>query len=193
MPSVSTTFTTFGTAARSGSFGFAESWGTPAHAQSVDTNRATYTNGFSTPWPDGYTFYLTARQLSGLVPAGATVDGIRATVTKRRASGVLGSWKDSAVFVIKGGTVQTAQNKATATNYTTSDVGETYGGPTDKWGQTWSAAEINGAGFGIAVSCACAGLDLEDADAPEINAITVEVFYTEAGNKGDLMLSGSGD
>ncbi len=193
MPSVSTNFTTFGTQARAGSLGGTESWGTPANAQANDGSRATYDTNLSTPWPNGYTFYLTAKQIASLVPSGAVIDGVRATVIKRRSSGAIGSWKDSAVYVIKGGTVQTTQNKATATAYTTTDASETYGGPTDKWGQTWTAADVNGAGFGIAVSCVCNGLDLEDADTAQINAVTVEVFYTLAGSPGDIMMTGSGD
>ncbi len=192
MPSVSTNFTTFGTQARAGSIGGSESWGTPANAQANDGARATYGTNAMRPWT-GYTFYLTAKQLAALVPDGATIDGIRATVVKRKSSAGSGTWQDSSVYVIKGGTVQTAQNKATATAYTTSDVGETYGGPTDKWGQTWTAADVNGAGFGIAVSCSVAGMSMEDTDKPELNAVSVEVFYTLAGSPGDLMLTGSGD
>ena len=89
--------------------------------------------------------------------------------------------------------VALSTNKATATAYTTSDVAETYGGPSDKWGLSLTAADVNGAGFGVAVSCLTTGMDPEDTDTAEINAVTVEVFYSLAANPGDLMLTGSGD
>lgn len=196
MPSVSTTFTTFGTSARAGSIGegAGETWSSPSDAQTANGVRSAYDAGAApTPWPDGYTHYLTAKQLTATVPTGATIDGVRATVRKRKSASGSGTWRDSAVHVIKGGSVQTAQNKATATAYTTSDASETYGGTTDKWGQTWTAAEVNGSGFGIAVSCGVTGMGFSDTDTAEIDAVTIEVFYTLPGTPGDMMLTSAGD
>jgi hypothetical protein len=192
MPSVATTFTTFGTAARAGSFGFGETWGNPANAEAADGARASYSNGLMTPWPDGHTFYLTALQLADPVPDGAVVEGVRATVVRRRSAGTLGQWRDGAVHLVTGGTVQTAQNKASAAAYTTSDAGQQYGGPADTWGLALAAEDVNGADFGIAVSCECEGLQLEDADTAEVDAVTVEVFYSLPPTGGGLMLSGCG-
>jgi hypothetical protein len=192
MPSVATNFTTFGTQARAGSIGGSESWGTPANAQTDDDSRASYGTNMVRPW-SGYTFYLTAKQVAEAVPAGATIEGIRATVVRRKTSNGVGTWQDSAVLLIKGGTVQTAQNKASATAYTTTDAAQQYGGPTDLWGLAWTADDVNGAGFGIAVSCATSGMDQEDSDTAEVDSVTVEVFYSLASSPRGLMLSGTGD
>ncbi|MEX2244836.1 MAG: hypothetical protein WD716_13445 [Fimbriimonadaceae bacterium] len=195
MPSVTTTFTTFAEEDRAGSIGGVdtEDWNDPGNAQSNDAARAAWSTSVFPPW-NGYTVYLTAKQLTDLVPGGAVIEGVRATIVKRKSASGSGTWQDSAVFLIVGGTVQTGTNKATTTAYTTSDAGETYGDPTDKWGLALSAADVNGAGFGVALSCGIAGAGFGDTDVPQINAVTVEVFYSlPTGAKGDLMLTGSGD
>ena len=195
MPSVSTTFTTFAEEERAGSIGGTdtEDWNAPGNAQSNDAARAAWSTSVFPPW-SGYTVFLTAKQLTDQVPSGAVIEGVRATIFKRKSASGMGTWSDSAVFLIKGGAVQTGTNKATATAYTTSDAGETYGGPTDVWGLALSDADVNGAGFGVALSCGIAGAGFGDTDVPQINAVTVEVFYSlPTGAKGEMMLSGAGD
>lgn len=193
MASVLTTFTTFGTAARAGSLDPGnESWGTTANAQTSNDVRAIFSASMARPWGTAYTFYLTAKQLTDLVPAGSTIDGIKVTVEKGESLSDAATWTDSAVYIIKGGTVQTAQNKATATVYTVADVAEVYGGAADLWGQTWAPADVNGAGFGVAVSCGVVD-GMFATSVPRIDAVTVEVFYTLAsGAKSELMMTGVG-
>lgn len=182
MASVSTTFTTFGTAARAGSIGGSESWGTPGNAQTNDGSRATYGTNISKPWSDNYTFYLTATQLTDLVPSGATIDGIEVVIERRtNHAPAAETWKDSAVYLIKGGTIQTGTNKAVATSYTGTDAAVTYGGAADLWGIALTDTDVNGSGFGAAISCAISGAsDPSDDSVPEVDSITVTVYYTES-------------
>jgi hypothetical protein len=195
MPSVSTTFTVFAEEDRAGSIGGAstEDWNDPGNAQSSDAARAAWSTSVFPPW-NGHTVFLTAKQLTDQVPSGAVVEGVRATIVKRKSASGSGTWQDSAVFLILGGAVQTGANKATATAYTTSDANETYGGPTDTWGLALSAADVNGAGFGVALSCGISGAGIGDTDVPQVNAVTVEVFYSlPIGPKGEMMMTGTGD
>lgn len=84
------------------------------------------------------------------IPTSAVINGI--TVEISRKVNNTEQTADNEVKLIKAGTVQTT-NKASATNYTTSDVVATYGGPADLWGTTWTPSDINNIGFGNAFSC----------------------------------------
>lgn len=193
MASVSTTFTTFALENRAGQITGTHSWGTPSNAQISNDVRATWSKsgGGAAPY-GGTTAFLKATQLASLVPTGATIDGIKATIERRKTATSDSTAVDSAVCVVKGGTVQTAQNKANATAYTGSDVAATYGGATDLWGLSWTAADVNGSGFGIAISVQV-GIDDLDPAYPEIDAITIEVFYTPApSGSRSLMSAGVG-
>lgn len=193
MPSVSTTFTTFALENRSGQINGTHLWGTVANAQTSNDARATWGHSGTPLGPySGYTAYLKGTQLASLVPAGSQIDGIKATIERRKSATGGTTCNDSAVYVVKGGVVQTTQNKAVGTAYTTTDVAVAYGGATDLWGLSWSAADVNGSGFGIAISCAMVQL-FEDEQVPEIDSITIEVFYTPAvGGGGAMMLTGIG-
>lgn len=180
MPTLTTTFTTFSTEARAGSIGGTESWGTAANAQTDDGAYATYGTNSPQPW-NGYTLYLTAKELTDEVPAGATIDGIEIVLGCGEVSAGVGDWKDSAVYIIKGGTIQTTQNKASASVYTAYPTESvlSHGGAADLWGQTWTAADINAAGFGVAISCVQSGAD-ETGASVQVDYIQVSVTYTEA-------------
>lgn len=52
---------------------------------------------------------------------------------------------------MKGGAV-TGSDKASAAAWPAADVEVSYGGTSDLWGTTWTAEEINDAGFGVAIS-----------------------------------------
>lgn len=82
------------------------------------------------------------------IPAGATIDGITVRVDRRGGSN---GFQDNAMRLVKAGTIG-ATDRATNTKYTTSDVVEAHGGPTDLWGDTWTLADINNANFGAAFS-----------------------------------------
>lgn len=85
------------------------------------------------------------------MPAGATVAGIRFDVDRRTTSG----WPvvDTEVHVVKGGTIGTAVDEASSAQWPWySYATTTYGGATDVWGQTWSAADIESSTFGIAIA-----------------------------------------
>ena len=193
MATLVTSLTTFSTAARASSIGAAgiESWGTPGNAQADDATRATYSsNAVRGTWTT-YTHYLTGSDLADKVPAGATINAITVGIQRRESASDVATWTDSAVYIIKGGTIQTTQNKADATAYTTTDVSVNYGG--DLWGVTWTAAQVNAADFGFAISCGITGDDGEASSVPEVDIIgNILIDYTAAvaGSASDLLLKG---
>ena len=71
----------------------------------------------------------------------------------------MGTTDFNAVQIVKAdGSIGTT-NKATG-NLTTSDAYYSFGGAADKWDETWTAANINHANFGVAVSFKGVGMDI---------------------------------
>lgn len=191
MASLTTTFTTSGTAAFVGSMGGVQTWGTTANALATDNNYAVYSVNQARPWADNsYTFYLKVTELASKVPAGATIDGVTISIERRAGAGA--TWKDKAVYLVKGGVIQTTQNKATATAYTASDVTENHGGAADLWGIALTAADVNASDFGCVFSCFITGDDGEGGSVPNVDLIGVTINYTEAAtsNPSNLLLRG---
>jgi len=87
------------------------------------------------------------------VPGGSTINGISVTYERKCASTSSCS-TDTAngayVSVTKTAGTPVGTNKGTATTWTSSDVTDTWGNASDKWGTTWTPAEINASGFGMA-------------------------------------------
>ena len=81
------------------------------------------------------------------IPLTATVVGVEVFVERRSSSTNNGGSRDASLFLVKGG-AQVGNNLATTTTYTTADTVEVHGSPTQLWGTTWTAAEINAANFG---------------------------------------------
>lgn len=137
------------------------------------------------------TEYLKATGFGFAIPAGANVDGIQVEV-ERYASASPNGAEDELVHIVKGGTVQTAANRATATDWPAGADTDTYassGGPTDLWGVAWDASDINAAGFGAAI--AAVGLASVQV---EIDHVRITVYYTPPApaGAGGLLLLGVG-
>lgn len=129
-------------------------------------------------------YYLTATNYGFSIPAGATIDGIVATIEKIYTGGGLEVPEvyaiDNAVKLIIGGTV-TGDNKANnvSTDWGLDEAVISYGGAADTWGTTPTAEQINASTFGIALA-----VDLVDnygltAEA-QVDHIALTVHYTEA-------------
>ena len=103
-------------------------------------------------WSYPYHDPLLADQFKLEVPNGADVTGITATI--RRAAGGDDEAVDSSVHLIKHGVVGTA-DRALAAPWSAPDfVDADYGGPSDLWGDTWTAADLNADDFGVALTVA---------------------------------------
>jgi hypothetical protein len=61
------------------------------------------------------------------------------------------SASDNAVRIVKGGVIGST-DKSGISNWNSTDTVVYYGGPSDLWGESWSASDINSSNFGFAIS-----------------------------------------
>lgn len=124
-------------------------------------------------WPDPYRDFLLVDEFELHVPESAKIVGIKATI--RRAGGGPDEAADGGVHLLKNG-VMTQVDRSTSTPWSSPDlVNVDYGGGTDLWSETWTSADVNAGGFGVAVSARYP----EDAGSGRayIDAVFVEVSY----------------
>lgn len=99
---------------------------------------------------DPYRDYLLVDDFKLEIPEGAEILGITATI--RRATSGANEAVDAAVRLIKGG-VMGGSDRSSPVPWSAPDfVDEEYGGPTDLWGESWTAAEVNADDFGVALA-----------------------------------------
>lgn len=91
------------------------------------------------------TNYLKCTGYGFAIPAGAIITGITAGVEAHSRR----TMRDYAVQLVKADMIQ-ATNYATNTRLPDPDAYTYYGGATDLWGNTWTAADINDPNFGMA-------------------------------------------
>ena len=89
---------------------------------------------------------LDATNFAFAVPAGAVVTGVSARIEKK--SSVSSTNRDLTVQLLKAGS-PVGNNKASGSNWTTSDAYVTYGAGGDLWGTTWTVADVNASNFGL--------------------------------------------
>jgi hypothetical protein len=152
----------------------AVAWSNPGNAAASDGSYATAVIGAAVTPSE----YLKVTNFGFAIPAGATIDGI--TVAVERSSSQANRVNDSAVRIVKGGTIGST-DKGSATNWPTSDASVNYGGVSDLWGETWAYSDINASTFGMAISAASTGSGTR---AARIDLITITVTYTEAAGGG---------
>jgi len=142
-------------------------WTGPSQASASDDQRALATAGTSQ-----YLFATLAAETR--VPTGATINGIRVRV-ERRKTGSGAAVVDNSVRLIIGGSVS-GDNKGTSTEWQV-DVDETveYGGANDLWGTAPSVAQANAADFGVALSA------VVTTGQAEVDGIEILIYYTLAG------------
>lgn len=136
-------------------------------------NADTSNDAYATTGPGGTpSQYLKATSFGFSVPAASQITGIEAHVERRSA---LGTVFDAAVRIVKGGVVGAA-DRSDGSFWSATDEIITYGSDSDLWGETWSPADINAAGFGVAVSAT------DTFDTAGVDHITMTVYYTLCGD-----------
>ncbi|MDB5271720.1 MAG: hypothetical protein JWO58_87 [Chitinophagaceae bacterium] len=144
-------------------------WSNPLNALLNDASKTT-----STALALGNdTEYLIATGFNFSVPTGMVISGIEVDIVKSATNGISYNVTDNQVRIVKAGVV-TGTNLASPTTWAGTDQTVTYGSSTSKWGTTWTVADINDPGFGIAISAHLAGLLLPTA---RVNAISISVSY----------------
>ena len=120
------------------------------------------------------------------IPGTATVDGIEIIVNKRERVGADNIFDTTAQLMKSGSVVGT--NKASGTEWPSAFADVTYGGPTDKWGTTWTAAEVNSLVFRFK------GAQSSGPNASAVGRVEnarLNVYYTAAAGGAKCALVGS--
>jgi hypothetical protein len=126
--------------------GSSRTWINPSNVAGSDNSYASFGNLTNTA--GAYTDYLVTCKFGLSIPSNAIISGIVVEVERSDASS---KTSDYSVRIVKNGAVGTAEYSKVGV-YPTSDATQTYGGATDKWGETWTPADINSPTFGIAIA-----------------------------------------
>lgn len=136
----------------SGDWGFSNANAVKAHDNNMASATATLT------LLSGHTDYLKTSGYNINVPAGMVIKGIQVDIEKSAYGVTILAWiNDYRVRLMKNG-VFVGSNYAKGGSWPTNDQYYTYGGASDLWGTTWTAAEVNNANFGVAFSAEISGL-----------------------------------
>jgi hypothetical protein len=149
------------------------SWSSPTAVLASDNSYAQAS--FSTAGVTQTSQFLLAVDFRNTIPSNATVDGIKVEIERAsQAAQVV----DNAVYVIKSGQpITQGTNLANPGVWSAVETTVAYGGPTEKWGQTWTPADVNSAGFGVAISVRTPG---GVQDAARIDNVRVTITYSGA-------------
>ncbi|RYY85003.1 MAG: hypothetical protein EOO15_18085, partial [Chitinophagaceae bacterium] len=129
--------------------GTGTAWGSPANVLTDNNASATLAGNTSntvTSQP------LLATNFAFAIPANAIVHGIQASISRSRNNPTFssGEARDTSLRLLKAGTATGSNYALTGNNWTTTETVVNYGGSTDLWGTTWTAADVNASNFGLA-------------------------------------------
>lgn len=164
------------------------SWNSATAVTAEDT-----VNAFRAHLNSQVTHYLKATNFGFSIPAGATIRGITVEIKRMRTSAG-GTNQDSAVRIVKGGSIG-ATNKASAAVWPLNVLTyASYGSASDLWGENWTAADINASNFGAVLS----GINPSATNTnSSVDAIRITVTYSvtvtgAAGLSGQGSIAGAG-
>jgi len=168
-----------GTSADDGAVGTL-TWADPSNAGGSGDSYATIT---STVSAQSHYLKLTNFGFDADVGAGDTIDGIEVTVERKANLALTSRYVvDAVVRLVVGGTVSGDDKAATGTKWPLVEASASYGGNSDKWGLTPSAADVRGTDFGVALSASIATA-LGTEVVGYVDGVTVKVYYTAAGGQ----------
>jgi hypothetical protein len=121
-------------------------WTNPGNITAVGTPFATVA-----PGAGGTSNYLLASNYGFSIPDNAIINGIQLTIRRSSTQSAGTGNRDNQVRLVKNNNLE-ATNKSVGGVYPTGLTNQSYGNATDLWGSTWTAADINNAGFGAALS-----------------------------------------
>ena len=144
----------------------ATGWTTSSNVYSSNNVRATATLGASAQSAN-----LDVTGFGVNLPTGSTVVGIEATIERMASNS--NSIEDYDVFLLKAG-APSGSDKASTTDWTTSDSTRTYGSGTDLWGTTWTEAQVEASNFGLRLKA----LNLTASSrTASVDHVTIRVYY----------------
>ena len=144
-------------------------WVSPS---SVGADDAAYASITAATFDAGDVSYLLrATNLSMGVPTASTIDGILVEIERYYAGGLV---EDVDVVLTKDGINRVGSDYSTGADFTTSPAIVSFGGATNKWGTTWTPAEVNATTFGVFYKMGAVGNNADGF----VDFIRVTVYYT---------------
>jgi len=151
-------------------------WTNPSNAQ---TSNDSYSSSSITLGVLGSanTNYLVVTNFGFSLSGLSSICGIKVEIEKQYNIfvGVLSSVTDNEVRIVKGGVI--SGSDLASGGWPSSDAYSTYGSNSQKWGLTWTAADINSTGFGVAISthisAGLAGLSMDAL----VDHVRITVYY----------------
>jgi hypothetical protein len=123
--------------------------------------------------------YLKITNFGFAIPAGATITGVEASLT-RNDNNVNGQIaQDNQVQLVKAGVVQSGSNHA-AGLLPLAPAAIIYGSSSDLWGVTLTPSDVNNSGFGFALSVGNTSASHNSGPAIPPGTISMTIFYTLA-------------
>jgi hypothetical protein len=123
------------------------------------------------------THYLKGTSFGFAVPTGSTINGIQAAWKRKAANNLPGTTRvaDNSIKLVKNGAISGNNNSGQGGIWTTTNTTVTFGSPSDLWGLTWTAADINASTFGAVLSA----VELDgSANGGSVDSVTLTVTYT---------------
>lgn len=125
-----------------------------------------------------YSKDLYAHNFGFTVPLNATINGIIVEIKKNSgAATTTFPLRDSVVSLITAPSNLVGLNKSSITPWPGISNYSTYGGNTDLWGTTWTPAQIDSSGFGVALKVRNVSNAQQVAN---VDHIRITVYYTNA-------------
>jgi hypothetical protein len=136
--------------------------------------------------------YLKAQGFSFSIPSGSTIDGILVGIEKHHVDSSFSSHVyDNAVKIVKAdGSIGTTNRGDTITHWSTAESYVTYGSSSDKWGESWTAGNINDADFGVVISATTDVSAYKSQGNPYVDHIRITVYYTEVASSSIKSVTG---
>lgn len=158
------------------------SWVNTSNVAGSDNSYVTANNG-----PNSCTNYLVATNFGFSIPSDATITGIELGIERYHAHCTI---KDHDVHLVKGGSVNKLDDKASNATWPLADAVATYGGSNDLWNESWTPSDINASNFGAALSAIETSGFVLGAPTIYVDNMTITVYYTESSGGGITRGSG---
>ena len=148
-------------------------WTNPTYATSSDNYRATAALAKGV-----ISYYLQVTGFNFNIPTNARIDGIVVEVERSIAETTTYT-KDNSIKIIQGGAISGNEYADTATAWpiNSGDAYATYGGSSDLWGLSWTAADINSSNFGVAVQAKNTKVNAAFTNTAQVDHIRITVYY----------------
>jgi hypothetical protein len=160
-----------------GSGGGSVTWTDPGNITASDNSYAVIQG------PDGFSSKdLDCTNFGFNLPAGATINGITVSIERYGSGQVI----DTSIKLLNGDGAggESEQDKSTGATWGAEGI-TTFGSPTDSWGESWTASEVNSSNFGVRIQCEGVTGDYA-VDQAYIDHVQITVYFTSTIKAGGL-------